>query len=59
MADPADEVGAQLYQLDFITPEQSLALMSKRIGRALEKAEREEALKLAEKRWAISSSRWS
>lgn len=34
-------------QLDFITPEQSLSLMSKRIGRALEETEREEALTLA------------
>ncbi len=48
MAEPVDEVGSQLYQLDFITPEQSLTLMSNRIGRALEETEREEALKLAE-----------
>jgi len=38
--------GAQLEQLDLI--EQSLTLMSKRIGRALEETEREEVLKLAE-----------
>ncbi|WP_250126481.1 hypothetical protein [Chroococcidiopsis sp. CCMEE 29] len=48
MADPVDEVGAQLEQLDLSTPEQSLTLMSKRIGRALEETEREEVLKLAE-----------
>lgn len=48
MAEPVDEVGAQLEQLDLITPEQSLTLMSNRIGRALAETEREEALKLAE-----------
>jgi len=46
MADPVDDV--ELEQLDLITPEQSLTLMSKRIGRALEETEREEVLKLAE-----------
>jgi hypothetical protein len=48
MAEPVDEVGPQLEQLDLITPEQSLTLMSNRIGRALAETEREEALKLAE-----------
>lgn len=48
MTDPVDEVGAQLEQLDLITPERSLTLMSKRIGRALEETEQEEVLKLAE-----------
>jgi hypothetical protein len=35
-ADVADEVGADLYQLDVMTPEQSLALLAARLGRALE-----------------------
>lgn len=46
-ADVADEVGADLYQLDVMTPGQSLELLSARLGRALEGAELEETLLLA------------
>jgi len=47
-ADVTDEVGAVLYQLDVMTPEQSLDLLSARLGRKLAEGEREEALRLAE-----------
>jgi hypothetical protein len=47
-ADVADEVGADLYQLDVMTPEQSLDLLAARLGRALEETERDKALRLAE-----------
>jgi hypothetical protein len=46
-ADVAEELGARLYQLDVMTPEQSLALLSARVGRPLEGAERGDALLLA------------
>ena len=46
-ADVADEVGAQLYELDVMSPEQSLTLLSTRLGRTLEGKEREEAGLLA------------
>lgn len=46
-ADVADEVGADLYQLDVMTPEQSLSLLATRLERALEERERGEALRLA------------
>jgi hypothetical protein len=47
-ADVADEVGADLYQLDVMTLEQSLGLLTARLGRTLEETERDEALRLAE-----------
>jgi hypothetical protein len=47
-ADVADEVGAELHQMDVMTPEQSLDLLAARLGRSLEEIEREEALLLAE-----------
>ncbi|MCP4544324.1 MAG: hypothetical protein GY832_45010 [Chloroflexi bacterium] len=47
-ADVADEVGADLYQLDVMTPEQSLGLLAARLGRAMEETERDEALRLSE-----------
>jgi hypothetical protein len=46
-ADVADEADAELYQLELMTPEQSLELLSARLGRTLDGAEREEALRLA------------
>ena len=46
-ADVADEVGADLHELDVMTPEQSLGLLAARLGRALDDAERPDALRLA------------
>ncbi len=46
--DVADEVGAELYQLDLMTPEQSLALLSNRLKLNLDGTERKEAELLAE-----------
>lgn len=46
-ADVADEVGAELYQLDVMTATQSLSLLSKRLGRSLHEHEQESALALA------------
>ena len=46
-ADVADEVGAELHQIDVMTPEQALELLSARVNRAIDAAEREEALALA------------
>jgi hypothetical protein len=46
-ADVAEEVGAELHQLDVMTAAQSLALLSARLDRALEEPERAEALRLA------------
>jgi hypothetical protein len=47
-ANLADELGADLYQLDVMTPEQSLNLISARLGHPLVDAERVQALRLAE-----------
>jgi hypothetical protein len=46
-ADVADEVGAELQQLDVMTPDQSLALLMARLGRPLAEIEQSEALALA------------
>jgi hypothetical protein len=46
-ADVADEIGANLYELDVMTSDQSLALFSLRLQRELEGTERQEALLLA------------
>jgi len=46
-ADVADEVGAELHEMDVMTPDQALTLLSARLQRPLETAEREEALALA------------
>ena len=46
-ANVADEVGADLHELDVMTPDQSLGLLVARLGRALDDAERSEALHLA------------
>lgn len=46
-ADVTDEVGADLHELNVMTPEQSLALLAARLGRALENVERPDALRLA------------
>src|SRR6185503_13262024 len=37
--DVAEEVGAEVFDLDVMTPEQALALLSLRLGRSLDKAE--------------------
>jgi S1-C subfamily serine protease len=47
-ADVAEEVGAVLYQMDVMTPQQSLDLLSSRLGRLLAEWEHKEALRLAE-----------
>jgi len=48
-ADVADEFGAELHQMDVMTPEQALELLAARLGRKTwEATEREEALRLAE-----------
>ena len=47
-ADVADEIGADLYQLDVMTPEQSLKLLAAQLSRSLIGTERDEALRLAE-----------
>ena len=44
----AKAVGAALYDLDVMTPEQALALLAGRLGRDLAEAERERALELAQ-----------
>jgi NB-ARC domain-containing protein len=46
-ADVADELGAELIQLDALSPEQSLALLSARLQRPIAEGEREEALAVA------------
>ncbi len=46
-ADVADDVGAELHQLDVMTPTQSLALLTARLGRRLAEIEHSEALALA------------
>jgi len=46
-ADVAEELGAALYQMDVMTPEQSLALLSARLERTLSEVEQGEALALA------------
>ena len=45
-ANVADEVGATLYDLDVMRPEQSLALLEARLARAIGGAERDQALQL-------------
>ena len=45
--DVAEEVGAEVFDLDVMTPEQALALLSLRLGRSLDKAEEEKALLVA------------
>lgn len=46
-ADVADEVGAELQQMDVMTPEQALELLPARLNRPIEAVEQEEALALA------------
>ncbi|MBN1810840.1 MAG: hypothetical protein JXA14_03295 [Anaerolineae bacterium] len=46
-ADVADEVGADLHQMDIMTQAQSLALLAARLGRQLEEEEYKDALRLA------------
>ncbi|MCP4397649.1 MAG: hypothetical protein GY801_10170 [bacterium] len=47
-ADVADEVGAELHQMDVMTPKQSLKLLAARLQRPIEITERDKALALAE-----------
>ncbi len=47
-ASVADELGAELVELDVLTPEQSTDLLASRLGRALEPAERARARSVAE-----------
>lgn len=46
-ADVADEVSAVLYQMDVMTPSQSLELLEARLGRLLAEGERQDAQHLA------------
>ena len=46
-ADVADELGAHLYQVDVMTPEQSLVFLSVRLERPLPETERRDAHRLA------------
>ncbi|MEH2063525.1 MAG: NB-ARC domain-containing protein, partial [Nostoc sp.] len=47
-ADVAGAVGAYLQQLNLMTPEESLELLSKSLGREIEEVEKPEALRVAE-----------
>ena len=47
-ADVADEVGADLHQMDVMTSEQALQLLSARLQRPIDEVEQEEALHVAE-----------
>ena len=47
-ASVVDEIDAERYELDVMTPDQSLELLSSKLGRSIEDVEREDALLVAE-----------